>query len=43
MLLFNLAIEKVIRETSLDVRGAIIHKSLQILAYADENFIIGSL
>jgi sorting nexin-29 len=35
-LLFNLALEKVIRETSLDIRGTILHKSLQILAYADD-------
>jgi hypothetical protein len=43
MLLFNIAIEKIIREISLDVRCTIIHKSLQISAYADDNFNIGRL
>jgi hypothetical protein len=38
--LFNLTLEKVIRETSLDIRGTILHKSLLILAYA-EDVIIG--
>jgi uncharacterized protein (UPF0210 family) len=34
--LFNVALEKVIRETSLDIRGTTLHKSLQILAYVDD-------
>jgi hypothetical protein len=38
--LFNLALEKVIRETNLDIRGTILHKSLQIFAYADDGYII---
>jgi hypothetical protein len=39
--LFSLALEKAIRETSLDIRGTILHESLQILAYADDVVIIG--
>jgi hypothetical protein len=33
------ALEKVIRETRLDIRDTILHKSLQILAYADDDII----
>jgi hypothetical protein len=40
-LLFNLALQEVIAETSLDTRGTILHKPLQILAYADDVATIG--
>jgi hypothetical protein len=34
--LFNTALEKVVREANLDIRGIKLHKSVQILAYADD-------
>lgn len=40
-LLFNLALEKVIRESEIDTRGTIFNKSIQLLAYADDIDIIG--
>jgi hypothetical protein len=35
-MLFNIALEKAVREANLDIRGTILHKSMQILAYADD-------
>jgi sorting nexin-29 len=40
-LLFNTALEKVIRDTAVNTRGTIFYKSVQILAYADDIDIIG--
>jgi sorting nexin-29 len=40
-LLFNIALEKVIRDTAVNIRGTIFYKSVQILAYADGIDIIG--
>jgi sorting nexin-29 len=40
-LLFNIALEKVIRESGIDTRGTVFHKSTQLLAYADDVDIIG--
>jgi hypothetical protein len=40
-LLFNIASEKVIRDTAVNIRGTIFYKSVQILAYADDIDIIG--
>jgi hypothetical protein len=40
-LLFNIALEKVIRDAALNTRGTIFYKSVQILAYADDIDIIG--
>jgi hypothetical protein len=40
-LLFNIALEKVIRDAAVNIRGTIFHKSVQILAYADDIDIIG--
>jgi hypothetical protein len=34
-MLFNTALEKAVRVAGLDSRGTILHKSAQILAYAD--------
>jgi hypothetical protein len=34
--LFNIALEKVVREANLDFSGTILHKSVQILAHADD-------
>jgi len=39
-MLFNIALEKVVREANLDIRGTKLHKSLQILAYADDAVIV---
>jgi hypothetical protein len=35
-MLFNTALEKGVREANLDIRGTTLHKSVQILAYADD-------
>ena len=35
-LLFNIALEKVIREAAVNITGTIFYKSVQILAYADD-------
>ena len=35
-LLFNIALEKVIRDAAVIIRGTIFYKSVQILAYADD-------
>jgi sorting nexin-29 len=40
-LLFNIALEKVIREAGIQTRGTIFYKSVQILAYADDVDIVG--
>jgi len=40
-LLFNIALEKVIRDAAVNARGTIFYKSVQILAYADDIDIIG--
>jgi hypothetical protein len=40
-LLFNVALEKVVRDAALNIRGTIFYKSVQILAYADDIDIIG--
>jgi len=40
-LLFNIALEKVIRDAAVNVRGTIFYKSVQILAYPDDIDIIG--
>ena len=40
-LLFNLALEKVIRDSGIERRGTIFHKSIQILGYADDLDIVG--
>jgi len=37
----NIALEKVIRDAAVNIRGTIFYKSLQILAYADDIDIIG--
>jgi sorting nexin-29 len=34
-MLLNIALEKAVRVAGLDIRGTILHKSVQILAYAD--------
>jgi sorting nexin-29 len=39
-LLFNIALEKVIRDANINTRGTIFFKSVQILAYADDIDII---
>ncbi|PSN43351.1 hypothetical protein C0J52_15555 [Blattella germanica] len=39
-LLFNIALEKVIRDAGINTRGTIFYKSVQILAYADDIDII---
>jgi hypothetical protein len=40
-LLFNIALEKVVRDSGIERRGTIYHKSVQVLAYADDLDIIG--
>jgi sorting nexin-29 len=35
-LLFNIALEKAVREANIQITGHIFHKSAQILAYADD-------
>lgn len=40
-LLFNLALEKIIRNSNINTAGTIFHKSVQILAFADDIAIIG--
>jgi sorting nexin-29 len=39
-LLFNIALEKVIRDAAVNIRCTIFYKSVQILAYADDIDII---
>jgi sorting nexin-29 len=39
-MLFNIALEKAVREANLDSRGTILHKSVQILTYADDVAIV---
>jgi hypothetical protein len=40
-LLFNIALEKVIRDSGIERRGIIYYKSVQVLAYAHDLDIIG--
>ncbi|PNF28690.1 hypothetical protein B7P43_G07879, partial [Cryptotermes secundus] len=40
-LLFNIALEKVVRDAGINTRGIIFYKSVQILAFADDIDIIG--
>jgi hypothetical protein len=40
-LLFNIALEKVVRDVGINTRGTIFYKSVQILAFADDIDIIG--
>jgi hypothetical protein len=40
-LLFNIALEKVIRDAKINPRGNIFYKSVQIFAYVDEIDIVG--
>jgi hypothetical protein len=40
-MLFNIALEKAVRASGTEKRGTIYHKSVQILAYADDIDIIG--
>jgi len=35
-LLFNIALEEVIRDAAVNIRGTIFYKSVQMLAYADD-------
>jgi sorting nexin-29 len=42
-LLFNIALEKVIRDSGINLRETIFCKSVQILAYADDTDIIGRM
>ena len=39
-LLFNLALEKAIRDSQINTRGTILNKSIQLLAYADDTDLI---
>jgi len=39
--LFNIALEKVIRDAVVNTRGTIFYKSVQMLAYADDIDITG--
>ena len=40
-LLFNITLEGIVRRSEIDTRGTIYHKSMQILAYADDVDIVG--
>jgi hypothetical protein len=40
-LLFNIALEKVVRDACINTRGTIFYKSVQILVFADDIDIIG--
>ena len=40
-LLFNIALEKVIRDAAVNIRGTIFYKNVKILAYSDDIDIIG--
>jgi sorting nexin-29 len=40
-MLFNIALEKAVREAGIEKRGTIYHKSMQVLACADDIDIIG--
>ena len=39
-MMFNVVLEKVVPEAILDIRGTTLHKSVQILAQADDAVII---
>jgi hypothetical protein len=40
-MLFNITLEKAVRDAGIEKRGKIYHKSVQVLAYADDIDIIG--
>jgi sorting nexin-29 len=40
-MLFNITLEKAVRDAGIGKRGTIYHKSIQVLAYADDIDIIG--
>jgi sorting nexin-29 len=40
-ILFNLALEKVIRDSGIETKGTIYNKTIQILAYADDIVLVG--
>jgi sorting nexin-29 len=40
-ILFNLALEKVVRDSEIETKGTTYNKSTQILAYADDIVIVG--
>jgi sorting nexin-29 len=40
-MLFNTALKKAVRVAELDIKGTILHKSVHILAYADDDVITG--
>jgi sorting nexin-29 len=40
-MLFNISLDKALRVAGLDITGTTLHKSIQILAYADDIVIIG--
>jgi sorting nexin-29 len=42
-LLFNIAVEKVVRDAGINTRGTIFYKSIQILAFAGDIDIIGKV
>ena len=41
LILFNLKLEKVIRDSEIETKGTIYNKNTQILAYADDMVIVG--
>jgi sorting nexin-29 len=40
-MLFNIALEKAVREANLDIRGTVLHRSVQIVACADDVVVVG--
>jgi sorting nexin-29 len=40
-ILFNLALEKVVRDSDTETKGTVYNKSTQILTYADDTVIVG--
>jgi hypothetical protein len=39
-MLFNITLEKAVRDANVDIRRTILHKSVQIFAYADDVVIV---